>query len=59
MSKELSELEKEKEALINQYLELQDKIDTYNEAIYQLTCKIESINKQIQLTKQQEALSSP
>jgi hypothetical protein len=40
----ISEYEEKKIALIEQYMELQDIVDEYNEKIYKITCEIEQIN---------------
>jgi len=40
----IKELKKKKEALIANYLALQDKADRLNDEIYQVTCEIEAVN---------------
>mgnify|MGYP006294559103 FL=1 len=44
LKEKLEEYKEEKEILIEQYLTLQDLIDSYNDEIYQITCEVEQIN---------------
>lgn len=40
-------LEREKNRLIQRYMELQDIVDGYNQQVYQLVCEIETLNLRI------------
>jgi predicted nucleic acid-binding Zn-ribbon protein len=49
----LASLEREKEAMIRQYLSLQDEADAVNEKIYRVCCSVEALNLQILLLKEE------
>jgi hypothetical protein len=49
--KRLEELEAQKRALIERYMQLQDVADNTNEQIYKITCEIARLNLQIQTEK--------
>lgn len=48
-------LEREKLALIQRYLEIQDILDDYNEKMYKVCCEIEVLNLRIVQAREAEA----
>jgi len=49
----LASMETEKERKIRHYMELQDKADAMNEAIYKVCCEVEGLNAQIEALKKE------
>ena len=49
----VTQLEGEKKKLIQRYMKLQNTVDDYNEQIYVLCCKIETLNKKITEVKKE------
>jgi predicted nucleic acid-binding Zn-ribbon protein len=54
----LDALEREKEAMIRQYMALQDQADEVNEQIYHVCCGVEALNLQIQMLKEEMRLAA-
>lgn len=48
----LTALEREKERMIGQYMQLQDKADSLNDEIYHVCCDIEALNVQISMAQE-------
>jgi len=51
-------LEREKEAMIRQYMALQDEADSLNEKIYHVCCGVEGLNLQIEVLREEMRLAA-